>query len=158
MEGTGARGGKGAKRGREAGISTIWRRNDTNKLPKRLKTGSDGWIRLILGSYWLIEGLEWSLEGGSTSRSTLKSTKIHQNPSILDDLDACGWLKWSLRRVLMGPKQLPRREKEGKSIKKETKAANLIISRGSRGIFHGFSRHFPHFRPLISTQIPYKAF
>ena len=61
--GTGARGGKRAKRRGKAGKETLWRRKETNIIKNEAKRGSDGWIRLILGLYCLIEGLEWSSEG-----------------------------------------------------------------------------------------------
>ena len=53
---TGARGGKGAKREREGGKEHYLETESSKSASKRLKTGSDVWIRLILGSYWQIEG------------------------------------------------------------------------------------------------------
>ena len=149
-EDTGARGGKASKRRRKAGKSAIWRRKETNVLPKRSKTGSDGRIRLILGLISSARGVGKGLSKGLSKEILTKSTQIHQNPSI--------WtVSKQLRRVLRGPNPALRQQKEGKSSiwtvskqQKEGKASysrakrtNLLISPGSRVFSMGFRGIFP---------------
>ena len=133
---TGARGGKASKRRRKAGKSTIWRRKETNQLPKRSKTGSDVQIRLILGLISSARGVGKGLSKGLSKEILTKSTQIHQNPSI--------WtVSKQLRRVLRGPNQLSDSKKKEKASKRRRKAANLLIHRGSRAFSMGFRGIFP---------------